>query len=292
MTDSATTTDPETTEESSGRVRMVDVENVPQHRHLRYGEVRLTLGHQIARGGFSTVYEASDAWGNTLVVKEFNEKANPLMWNNEVANYQRLHHPQIVHMYGAFELEQKQYIILQYGGLAVGRINLGDPRERRLILMLTAKAMLEALHYMHTEGFVHTDINPYNALLELTPDNKPVNVRLCDLGLSLLREHLTPGKHKAKWNPSPECIDGERFGYEGPKMDVYSTAQVLMEILNGENIPRFTDEEICDEAPRKMALSFKDPLGDALAHALVPQVDDRVDALQLWKMIRKAGFER
>lgn len=280
------------TEYESSKVPMVDEENLLPYTVLKYGEIKYTLGHQIARGGYSTVYKGHDAWGNSLAIKAFNEKAHPLMWKNEVANYFSLPHPQIVYMYGAFELEGVQYIALEHAGLAIGRINLSDPRERRLILMLTAKCMCEALYFMHRKGFVHTDINPGNALLELTPDNRPLNVKLCDLGLTLRAEHLMPGKHKAKWNPSPECIDAKVFGKESPAMDVYSTAQVLMEILAGEELGRFTDEEICRGDPQKMARSFDDPIGEALALALEPKVEDRISPLRLWRLLKKAGYER
>ena len=158
--------------------------------------------------------------------------------------------------------------------------------------MLAAKCMLEALHFMHDKGFVHTDINPGNALLELTSDNRPVNVKLCDLGLTVPEKHLRPGKHKSKWNPSPESIEGSGFGPETHAMDVYSTAQVLMELLNGGNIERYTDDEICSGALREKALRFDDPIGDALAQALVLDTKERVSAMELWQLIRKAGFER
>ncbi len=268
---------------------MVDTENFPPHRNLKYGDTHYRLGHQIARGGYSTVYQAQDTWSNALAIKEFNEKASEAMWKNEVSNYMQLQHPKIIYMYGAFALEGKFYIAMEYAGLSIGRVNLSDERERQLILMLAAKCMLEALHFMHDKGFVHTDINPGNALLELTSDNRPVGVKLCDLGLAIPEKYLRRGKHKAKWNPSPECVDGEEFGFESKAMDVYSTAQVLMEILNGGGLDRYSDEEICSGALREKALSFNDPMGDALAQALVPRVSERVDAMRLWRLIRNAG---
>jgi serine/threonine protein kinase len=279
-------------EHESSKVPMVDQENFPPHRRLLYGKIAYTLGHQIARGGYSTVYKAQDSWSNSLAIKEFNEKASPGMWENEVSNYMQLRHPKIVYMYGAFQIEGISYIALEYAGLSIGRINLKDARERRLILMFAAKCMLEALHFMHGKGFVHTDINPGNALLELTADNRPLGVKLCDLGLSVPQDRLRPGKHKAKWNPSPECIDQKEFGLESPAMDVYSTAQVLMELMLDDGLERYTEEEICSGALREKALSFNDPLGDALAQALVPQSQERVSALELWGLIRKAGYNR
>ena len=275
--------------EESSKVPMVDVNNLPAHKYLMYGDVKLKLGHQIARGGFSTVYKAVDDFDNNLVVKAFNPETNPLMWNNEVANYLSLPHPLIVHMYGAFQLENQGYIILEDGGISVGRVNLTDPFEREIIFLLSAKGMLEPLHFMHKRGFVHTDINPANALLKLTPDNKPVHVKLCDLGLTLKSNALMPGKHKAKWNPPPETIDSKTFGIESFKMDIYSTALVLMAVLNGEELGHFSEDEICAGEPQRMAKEHHSIIGRELSPALDPYVKNRPNALELWTKIRKVG---
>jgi len=276
--------------EESSKVAMVDESNVPKYQRLKYGDVKLKLGHQIARGGFSTVYKATDDYDNALVVKAFNTDTNPLMWRNEVTNYQSLPHPLIVHMYGAFELDGQGYIILEDGGISVGRVNLSDPRERAVVFILTAKGMLEPLHFMHKRGFVHTDINPANALIKLSPDKKPLSVKLCDLGLTLKENALMPGKHKAKWNPPPETIDPDRFGKESHKMDIYSTALVLMELLNGEELGRFSEEEICAGEPQRMASEHDSPIERELAAALEPVAANRPPALEMWKRIRRTGF--
>lgn len=278
------------TPEESSKVPMVDETNLPMHQHLMYGDVKLKLSHQIGRGGFSTVYKATDDFDNNLVVKVFNHDTHPLMWNNEVANYMSLPHPLIVHMYGAFQLENQGYIILEDGGISVGRVNLTDQYERSVIFLLTAKGMLEPLHFMHKREFVHTDINPANVLLKLTPDNKPVHVKLCDLGLTLKSSALVPGKHKAKWNPPPETIDNERFGIESYKMDVYSTALVLMELLNGDELGHFSEDEICNGEPQRMAKDHHTIIGRELAAALEPVAKNRPNALEMWIKIRKAGY--
>lgn len=278
------------TPEESSKVPMVDVTNLPPHQHLMYGDVRLKLGHQIARGGFSTVFKATDDFDNPLVIKSFNPETNPLMWRNEVANYMALPHPLIVHMYGAFELEGRSYIILEDGGISIGRVHLSDPNERALIFLLAAKGMLEPLHFMHKRGFVHTDINPANALLKLTSENRPMHVKLCDLGLTLKAVALRQGKHKAKWNPPPETIDPLRFGDESSKMDIYSTALVLMELLNGEELGHFTEAEICAGEPQRMAREHDFSIARELALALEPVTDQRPNALEFWMKIRKTGY--
>ena len=269
---------------------MVDVDNVPTHQHLKYGDINLKLSHQIARGGYSTVFKATDIFDNPLVVKMFTREANPLMWRNELTNYQCLSHPQIVHMYGAFEIDKQGYLILEDGGISVGRINLSDAHERLLVFTLTAKCMLQALHFMHNKNFVHTDINPANALIKLSADNKPQTVKLCDLGLTLKENALSPGKHKAKWNPPPAAIDQKRFGNESRKMDIYSTALVLMELLRGEELGRFDEDEIFSAAPQQMAAELPFAVAADLALALHVNQEKRPSALELWKILRKTSY--
>lgn len=278
------------TADDSSKVPMVDETNLPKHRFLKYGDVQLKLGHQIARGGFSTVYKATDDFDNALVVKSFLPEINPLMWRNEVANYMALAHPSIVHMYGAFELEDQGYIILEDGGISLGRVNLSTGHERAVIFLLAAKGMLEPLHFMHKRGFVHTDINPANALLKLNADQKPISVKLCDLGLTLKQSALMPGKHRAKWNPPPETIDSQRFGIESSKMDVYSTALVLMELLDGKELGNFSEAEICAGEPQRIAREHSTLMGRELAAALEPIAVNRPNALQLWLRIRQTGY--
>ena len=271
------------------KVAMVDEEKFPEQRTFLVADITYVLGHQIARGGFSTVYKARDEWGNNLVAKVYNADVAPGMWRNEIEHYQRLRHPHIVRMYAGFELEDQGHIILEYGGLGMGRVMVGSDEERRLLLPLVAKGMLEALHYMHQGGFVHTDINPGNVLLLLSPDNHPRVVKLCDLGLTMKDSDLVRGRHTAKWNPPPENLDA-RFGDLGPSMDIYSAALVLMELLLGEELTRFSEEEIFSGAPQHRALEVGGTLGAALASALSPQADKRVTAIELWRQIRKASI--
>jgi serine/threonine protein kinase len=270
------------------KVPMVDETNLPENRAFEYSGVRYVLGHQIAKGGFSTVYKARDEWGNSLAAKISNPGVSLGMWNNEVHNLLRLRHPNIIYMHTAFERNGRGHIILEHAGIGIGRVQVGAQNERQILLKLAAKCMLEALHFMHSKGYVHTDMNPGNGLLLLTPDNKPVTVKICDLGLSCKASDLVRGRHTAKWNPPPENYDA-RFGDLSPAMDVYSTALVLMELLLGEELCRFTDEEICAGAPQRMALEMSDPLGVALASALNPKVSERVTAIELWRRIRQAS---
>jgi serine/threonine protein kinase len=269
---------------------MEDKNNLPPESAFEVGGVKYLLGHQIARGGFSTVYKARDEWGNNLVAKVYNADAEPGMWRNEIEHYQRLRHPHIIRMYAGFELAGFGYILLEHAGISIGRANVDTEHERRLLLPLVARGMLEALHFMHQGGFVHTDINPGNVLLLLSQDNRPRTVKLCDLGLTMKAAQLVRGRHTANWNPPPENFD-PYFGELGTAMDIYSAALVLMELLVGPELNRFSEEEIVAGAPQRRALEIGGNLGAALSCALSPQADKRVTAIELWRRIRRAAIE-
>jgi serine/threonine protein kinase len=272
------------------KVPMEDQSNLPAHRSFEFGGVKYVLGHQIARGGFSTVYKARDEWGNHLVAKVYNADVAPGMWQNEIEHYQRLRHPHIVRMYAGFELDDQGHIILEYSGIGMGRVTVRSDEERRLLLPLVAKGMLEALHFMHLGGFVHTDINPGNVLLLLSADNHPLAAKICDLGLTINASKLVCGRHTANWNPPPETLD-DRFGELGASMDIYSAALVLMELLLGEELTRFSEEEILMGEPQRRALEVRGSLGVTLANALSPHAYKRVTAIELWRQIRIASVK-
>ncbi len=267
---------------------MVDPDNYPDYRAVAVSGITCVIGHQIARGGFSVVYRARDVWGNDLAIKIYNSEVSPMIWAREIENYYRFRHPHIVHMYAGAPINNQVHIVMENGGVAIGRINVRDVRERRLLMLLAAKGMLEGLHFLHSAGFTHTDINPGNAVLKLTPDNTPVIVKLCDLGLTRPTRDLERGKHTSRWSPPPENYD-VRFGDLGPPMDIYCTALVLLELLIGKELPNFSEVDIMAGAPQELSRSLGDEFGEALAEALDPVTSRRLTASELWQRLAKAA---
>ena len=73
-------------------------------------------------------------------------------------------------------------------------------------------------------------------------------------------------------------------------MDIYSTALVLMEMLNGKELGHFSEAEICAGEPQRMAREHPALIGRELAVALEPVAAQRPNALALWLSIRQTGY--
>lgn len=272
------------------KVPMVDETNVPDQRNLVWRDARYQLGHQIGRGAFSTVYKAGDEWGNRLVVKIYRADVPKATWQNEARQLQRFRHPNIVFLHGAFEFQGQGHLILEDAGVSLGRAKPQDARRHGALARAAARGMLQALHFIHSAGWVHADINPGNVLVDPATARGTLSLKLCDLGLCFSTSEPPARRTISHWNPPPESLGPAAAGGAGlgPAMDVYAAALVLLELLYGETSVRFGFDEIRAGRPQRFALELGTPLGAALAGALDPDPQRRPTAMQLWRRIREA----
>lgn len=265
---------------------MEDPASFPAHRELALGGLRYRLGHQVGRGAFSTVYRASDEWGNRLVAKVYRADAPPETWRHEARMLERLRHPNLVHLHGSIELDGCGHLLLSYGGIGVGRLQPQTPVQRLAVVRVVAQGMLQALHHVHTAGCVHADVSPNNVLIDRRAAQ--ARIALCDLGLCF---DLADPPRRLKlpdWSPPPERLVPGRPGTVGPAMDVYAAAMLLLQVLCGTQDTHFDADGIRAGRPAAFAASLGTPLGEALATALAPAPADRPSALVLWRTLARA----
>jgi serine/threonine protein kinase len=264
-------------------IQMENRENFPLYRTVTVNEVTYFLNHQIAKGHFSTLYEARDSWGNPLAVKIFHSRTDSVIFDNETQQFRRFASPQVVHMYEAFSYEGEHYILMERFGVALSRVKTPDRDTRAKIFIESARHMLQALHRIHLAGYLHGDINPQNVLIEIK-NNQLLGVKLCDFGLC--RKYGTEDNRLARfasWILPPECFSETPETLRGA-IDVYHAALVLYSIVSDEKL-EYTESEILGNKPQRDVLNSNIPSVRGLAPALEMDPANRISAIELWKNI-------
>jgi len=201
-----------------------------------------TLGNfelleEIGRGGFGTVYRATDrALGRTVALKvlhpqlaadhEFIER-----FRREARTAAEFDHPNLVMIHQAGEVDGRFFIAMQFlpGGSLAARVKQGPlPAEQTLHILTQVCAGLAALH---EHGTIHRDLKPANILF-----NARGEAVITDFGLA--RAHsvsssssTTAGMAGTPCYRAPELWRGKPPAT--PATDVYSLGCILAELLTG-----------------------------------------------------------
>nr|GME06020.1 serine/threonine-protein kinase STE20-like isoform X2 [Ipomoea batatas] len=149
----------------------------------------------------------------------------------------RLHHPNIVALYGVVTDGPTNNLATVTEYMVNGslkqvlrkRDRTIDCRKRLIIAMDAAFGM----EYLHQKNVVHFDLKSHNFLVNMRDPQRPV-CKIGDLGLSKVkRRTLVSGgvRGTIPWM-APELLNGESMVSE--KVDVYSFGIVMWELLTGE----------------------------------------------------------
>ena len=259
---------------------MVNENNHAPYKNFTINNVTYNLGYQIAKGNFSTIYKASDSWKNNLVVKIYDSRINEKIFNNEIKQLKRFASKNVVFLYDAFSYDKFHFLIMENFGVAISRIITEDFDTKVKIFLECARSLLQTLHIIHQQDYIHGDINPQNVLVNIQ-DNKLLGVKLCDFSFCRKQDSLDKDYMSiANWLNPPEYFT---LGIEklSTSMDIYHSALVLFSILNEEKL-NYTDEEILLNKPQIDVLNSKIPLIKALAPALEMNPNKRISAIELW----------
>src|SRR3989344_5575769 len=93
-------------------------------------------------------------------------------------------------------------------------------------------ALLQALHYLHSKGIVHSDVKPQNIIVQ----PKQHNAVLVDYGLSSFRPSgdTRPLGYTEAW-AAPELLLGKP---PLPESDLYGAGMALLYALGGDILPK------------------------------------------------------
>jgi len=252
-----------------------------------------TIGNIIGEGFLGIVYECKDIWNNELAAKILKPngtyediKASAL---DELEKLKTLRHPFITYVFDAFECRDTFYIITEKcHGTIKDLFKLKD-FNGQMWLMPIARCILQAIHYLHINNYVHQDIhsgNIFSAFIkdEMIPEERDIILfKLGDLGVAKLFNELDVRNTRAQWMLPPEVLKPEEFGPIDNRVDIYHVALLFLELSCSKEL-RFSQEEILAGKPREMAMQLSSPYNIALEKALRRHAQYRTaNAMEFWR---------
>lgn len=195
---------------------------------------RFVVDSVLGTGGMGAVYKATDpTLKRTVAVKtvrpDISEPSYISRLVGEAQACARLHHPHIVTVYEAGEIEGAVYVVMEYleGEDLAQALWRGDlPFESRVKMLIQ---ILEALEHAHANGVIHRDIKPAN--IRVLQNG---SIKIVDFGLARMTQvdarTVTGTIMGTLHYASPEQLRGEKV--DG-RTDIYSTGTMAYEMCSG-----------------------------------------------------------
>jgi len=189
-------------------------------------------------GGLASVYQATDTdTGNTVALKVFQsggytDEVIEESFRREVQALSDLKHPNIVQILGAGRDEDNEahYIVMEWVEQDLKSYcdshKFADWAD---YFQSIGRGILEALIYAHSHSTAHRDIKPTNVLV--TTEGQ---VKLCDFGISKIRNFLAPGVTLAQFASAPYAPPEHDDGSYSYSRDVFGFAALSAVLLSGE----------------------------------------------------------
>lgn len=251
------------------------------------------IGSIIGEGSFGVVYGCTDTWGNELAVKILKPRGTyDQVRDSAIAELQKLRllrHPNVTYVYDAFEYRHTFYIVFERCWQPINQFIQHENFNGRLWLRAIARQLLQAVHFLHCNNYVHQDIHGGNVFVatlhdDMTPNDMIFTFMLGDLGITkMVTEIDVANTILAEWMRAPETLTSSEFGTMDHRMDIYHCGLLFLQVLLGHPLT-FTTNEVLAGAPRELALQIGGPFSFALEKALRRHVDYRTaSALEFWR---------
>ncbi len=224
-----------------GRYR--DLKKAPQPApETQVFSERYQVLEKLGQGASAQVFRAVDRHsGRVVAIKYFNadffsaDSSLQERLRAEVAVQRNLHHSGIVEMLDVNFEEDTPYIVMEFlKGVTLHRLLVNEgalPIPEALGIM---RALLDTLHYVHSQGIIWRDVKPSNILV--TTEGRVV---IIDFGTAQTVKNAQSGPDTTRIGfavgtpayMSPEQVRGEP---QTPASDIFSLGVILYEMLTGE----------------------------------------------------------
>lgn len=223
---------------------------------LKLPKLVLADGRYVTRGkprsgGLAQVYCATDTeTGETVAVKVFRATGKPddiveESFRREVQALSELKHPGIIRIRdsGRDDDEEAHFLVMDWVEHDLKTKYLAPTSSQPAFpdwdsyYQTIGRPVLEALSFAHSRGIAHRDVKPSNVLL--TPEGQ---VRLCDFGISKIRNFLAPGVTLAQFASEPFSPPEPDDGSYSYSRDVFGFAALSLTLLS--QVPLKTAEDI------------------------------------------------
>jgi serine/threonine protein kinase/tetratricopeptide (TPR) repeat protein len=225
---------------------------------------------EIGRGGMGIVFKARQRSLNRIValkmirLGEFAGPEEQKRFDREAQAIARLHHPNIVQIYEAGEVDGQPFLSLEFveGESLARRLN-GTPWPASVAAALVEQ-LARAMHYAHEKGVVHRDLKPGNILLLSSCP------KITDFGLAKLAAQAGAQTETAAGIGTPSYMAPEqaeaKHGPVNARSDVYGLGAILYELLTGR--PPFRADTPLETLKQ---VASADPARPRLLYAAVPR---------------------
>jgi eukaryotic-like serine/threonine-protein kinase len=223
------------------------------------------LARLIRVGNSCQVWEAiessnGDRFALKVLRSDFkNDKTEVGFLKNEFAIASNFSHPNVIKVHNLVLDGPSPFLVLElFSELNMKQALRRGPESLAYMLDKIMEQGAEALHYMHTKGYVHCDLKPDNFLVSRDGEIKLIDFTISQkikTGIARLFSGKTKNVQGTKSYMAPEQIRGQTLDQ---RTDVYSFGCVLFELVTGK--PPYTGVSPNDLLGKHISAPIPSPL--------------------------------
>lgn len=208
---------------------------------------RFELLESIGIGGMGSVYKALDRRDLEAGSSQFiaikvlhvqSDKDTTLLkaLHSETRKTQNLAHANIIRVYDFDRDHHHVFMTMEYmEGVSLDKIIRGNPTGLATgKVLFFISQLVQALHYAHSQGLIHSDLKPTNVLVA-TDDH----LKVLDFGISRLLDYNRTNAFDAgvisAHTPAYSTLEMIHNGSPDPRDDIYALACICYELFTGQH---------------------------------------------------------